>query len=403
MRLLLLTRDLPARGGPLSSWSLEMARRLARRCDDFAVLGVGPGAAARASAGEFDVITGRASSGGLPSVTAAGFAALRARRFDVLLGADWVLAALGLAWRGRSSVERVFAVVHEADLDRHAARGARPIGGVYRKGRELLFSRFDAVLTPSARVQSQLAGVQGTRALVIGRGCDPERFRPMPRGALAREHGLLERRVLASAGPLVPERCIDKVLYAVSALGVRYPDACYVIAGAGPERHRLELLAERLRIAHKVRFLGVVSAAEWPGLLNACDVFVHLTTGGPRPVDTGGAALIEAQASGKPLLLTARAAAEEGIDAQTAVIVPEDDSTALAEGLTQLLDAAEPARRLGERGRERVLSGATWDAAADRLFQALERTGLRAREPLACATGVVRERMPRAGAALVER
>jgi phosphatidylinositol alpha-1,6-mannosyltransferase len=300
-------------------------------------------------------------------------------------------------------VERVFAVVHDAELDRHPARVARPIDGVYRKSRELLLARFDAILTPSARTRAWLDGVQGACALPIGRGCDPERFRPMPRGALASEHGLLDRRVLASVGPLVPERCIDKVLFALSALGVRYPDLCYVVAGCGPERQRLELLAVRLRIAHRVRFLGAVAAAEWPQVFNLCDVFVHLTSGGPLPLDTGGGALIEAQASGKPLLVTAGAAAEEGIDEQTAVIVPEDDSTALAEGLTRLLDHPEHAGPLGERGRRRVLSNVTWNAAADRLIQAIARAPRRPRDEFACARSGVRRRMPRAGAVLVER
>jgi glycosyltransferase involved in cell wall biosynthesis len=403
VRLLLLTRDLPPRAGPESTWSFEMAQRLARRCDDFAVLGIGSGASELARAGGFDMIAVRAGSPGLPSVAARGLSALRARRFDSVLGADWVVGALGLAWRGRSSVQRVFAVIHDAEFDRHAARVARPIGGVYRKSRELLLARFDAVLTPSSRSQALLDGVPGARALTIGRGCDPERFRPMPRGALAREHGLLDRRVLASVGPLVPERCIDKVLFALSALGVRYPDLCYVVAGCGPERHRLELLAERLRIAHKVRFLGAVSAAEWPEVFNLCDAFVHLTSGGLRPIDTGGGALIEAQASGKPLLVTAGAAAEEGIDERAAVIVPEDDSTALAEGLARLLDHPEHAGLLGERGRQRVLSNVTWDAAADRLVQAITRAARHPRGELSCAPAARRRRMPRSGAALVDR
>jgi glycosyltransferase involved in cell wall biosynthesis len=224
----------------------------------------------------------------------------------------------------------------------------------------------------------------------------------MPRGALAREHGLLDRRVLLSSGPLVPERCIDKVLFALSALGVRYPDLCYVIAGDGPERHRLELLAERLRIAHRVRFFGAVSADAWPEVLNLCDVFVHLTSGGSRPADTGGAALTEAQSSGKAVVVTSAAAAEEEIDEHTAVIVPEDDSTALADALTRLLDDFQQVRRLGERGRSRVLASATWDAAADRLMQTITREAWRPRGR-AQASGALNRQMPRAGAALAQR
>jgi phosphatidyl-myo-inositol dimannoside synthase len=400
VRLLLVTRDLPPRAGPVSTWSFEMARRLAQRCDDFAVLGIGAAASELARVAGFDLIPLGTGSPGLASVAARGLTALRARRFDCVLGADWVMGALGLAWRGRSSVDRVFAVIDDAELDRHAAR---PIGGVYRKSREVVLARFDAVLTQSSRAQAWLDGLHGARALPIGRGCDPERFRPMQRGSLAREQGLLDRRVLASAGPLVPERSIDKVLFALSALGVRYPDLCYVVVGRGPERHRLERLAERLRIAHRVRFLDAVSAAEWPDVYNLCDVFVHLASGDPRAVDTGAGALIEAQASGKPLLVTARAAAEEGIDGETAMIVPEDDSTALAEGLTRLLDHPERAAWLGERGRQRVLTSVTWDAAADRLVQTIARDAPDVRDALACASGAARMRMPRERAALVDR
>lgn len=403
MRLLLLTRELPPRSGPVSTWSFEMARRLARRCDDFAVLGIGAGAAELAHPAAFEVITLRAGAPGLAGVGARGLATLSARRFDVVLGADWVIAALGLAWRGRSGVEQVFAAVHDADLDRHASRVARPIGGVYRKSRQLVFGRFDGVLTLGARTRAWLDDMPGTRPIPIGRGCDAQRFRPMLRGALAREHGLLERRVLASSGPLVPERCIDKVLFAVSALGVRYPDLCYVIAGEGPERHRLELLAERLRIPHKVRFLGAVSDAAWPEVFNLCDVFVHLTSGSDRPVEMGGGALIEAQASGKPLVLTAQAAAEEDIDEQTAAIIPEDDSTALAEALSGLLDDPDGARRLGERGRQRVLADSTWDAAAERLLGALAGVPRRPRGESARATEAMRQPPRHAPAALVER
>ncbi|HTV20114.1 MAG TPA: glycosyltransferase [Polyangiaceae bacterium] len=367
------------------------------------MLGIGAGAPQPEHPAAFETIALRASSPGLAGVAARGLAALSARRFDVVLGADWVSGALGLAWRGRSSVRQVFAAVHDAELDRHALRAARPIGGVYRKSRQLVFGRFDGLLTLSPRSQTLLDDMPGARPLAIGRGCDPDRFRPLPRGALAREHGLLDRRVLASSGPLVPERCIDKVLFAVSALGVRYPDLCYVVAGDGPERHRLELLAERLRIPHKVRFLGAVPDAAWPEVFNLCDVFVHLTSGSARPVDMGGAALIEAQACAKPLVVTAQAAAEEGVDEQMAAIVPEDDSTALAEALSGLLDDPARARRLGEHGRQRVLVGATWDLAAERLLGAITRVARRPRDEHARATEAVRQRPSRAGAALVQR
>jgi phosphatidyl-myo-inositol dimannoside synthase len=369
MKLLLLTRRYPPRE-PVATWSFEMARRLAVRCEDFAVCGFGAGASELGHRGlGFELLRPPPSVTRPTSIAAWGLASARARRFDVVLGSDWVPASLGLAWRGRSRIRRVFAAVHGPELDWQ--RAASALGGLYRRTAELVLGRVDAVFATSGQAQARIASLHLQRSELVGRACDPERFHPAPRGMLAHDLGVIDRRVLLSVGHLVPERRIDKVLFAVSALGVRYPDLCCVISGEGPERQRLELLAERLRIAHKVRFLGGVDADRLPEVYQLCDVFVHLS-GGLRDVpNLDGSALIEALASGKPAIVTARAADIEGIDDRTVSIVPEDDSSALGDALVALLDQPEHARQLGERARAWVLANATWDRAAEILLQGM--------------------------------
>jgi glycosyltransferase involved in cell wall biosynthesis len=312
-----------------------------------------------------------------------------------VLGADWVSATLGLAWRGRSSVQRVLTVVHGPELEREPALD--PWGRMYRRTCELALRRCDGVFATNARVEALLDGIGVRRRTLIGRGCDERRFQPAPRSSLERDLGLLDRRVLLGVGPLSPERRVDKVLFAVSALGVRYPDLCYVIVGEGPERERLELLAERLRISHKVRFLGRVGPAALPAVYNLCDAYVHLSSGSGHGPDDAPA-LLAALASGKPSVVTAGLAADERIDSGAACIVPEDDSTALGDALTTLLDRPEYAAALGERGRAHVLAHATWDRAADRLLAALARA-VRGVRPERESPGGPRS----VGAALVER
>jgi glycosyltransferase involved in cell wall biosynthesis len=345
-----------------------MANRLAGRCEDFAVCALGPLPSNLGKLG-FELSRPPPNIARPSSRVAWVLDSLRARRFDAVLGSDWLSASLGLAWRGRSGLRRVFTAVHGPELDwRRAGPG---IGHLYRKTAELTLRRADTVFAASGSARVALANVHVRRVELLGRACDPERYHPVERGTLARELGVFDRRVLASVGRLVPERRIDKVLFALSALGVRYPDLCYVIAGDGPERPRLELLAERLRIAHRVRFLGRVSSERLPEVYNLCDVFVHLS-GGPREIaDYDGSALLEALASARPAIVTSRWASIEDIDEQAVSMVPEDDSMAFGEALTALLDRPDRARRLGERARAWVLSAATWDRAAERLLEAM--------------------------------
>jgi phosphatidylinositol alpha-1,6-mannosyltransferase len=371
MKLLLLSRDFPQQKSAISTWSFEMAKRLARRCEDFAVLSLGAGIPA---GGEppFDVLrlpvpaNAPARDGHARRV---GLSRAR-RRFDIVLGADWVSAAVALAWRQRSSARRVFAAAHGPELEWQPLHAGWPLGGIYRRARDLALSRVDAVFATSRHAGALIDEREGRRRVaLVGSGCDVERFRPDAAGALGRELGLSGRRVLLSVAQLVPERRIDKVLFAVSALGVRYPELRYVIAGDGPERERLTLLAERLRIAHRIRFLGAVDESRLPHVYNLCDVFVHLLADGALG-DPSEAALREALACARPAVVTPGAGADLS-DEQTGFVVPDGDSSALGEALSTLLDQPELAAHLGERGRARVRARATWEHAADRLLDAM--------------------------------
>jgi glycosyltransferase involved in cell wall biosynthesis len=376
-----------------------MAKRLSARCEDFSICGLGATASALAGPGRaFDLLRlSRAAEA--TGVACSSLAASSARGFDVVLGADWLSASFALAWRGHSSSRHVFSIVHGPELEWPRPRS--PLRPLYRSAARLALGRFDAVFAANGPARLLLDGVRVRHCESIGRACDPVRFQPAPRGRLARELRVSDRRVLLSVGHLVPERRVDKVLFALRALGVAYPDLCYVVAGDGPERARLELLAERLRIAHRVRFIGRVDPATLPEVYNLCDVFVHLCGGDHRALAAGdGAALLEAQASGKAVVVTARAAEAEGIDQRTAVIVPEDDSSALGDALRALLEDPERTHHLGHAARARVLASATWDLVADRLRAAMSHA---LRDTRSARASDATSRAEPAGAVLAER
>ena len=65
-----------------------------------------------------------------------------------------------------------------------------------------------------------------------------------------------EGPILLTVGRLVPRKGCDLVLRSVAELAAEYPGLRYIVAGEGPERDRLDGLAQELGIAHRIRMLG---------------------------------------------------------------------------------------------------------------------------------------------------
>jgi glycosyltransferase involved in cell wall biosynthesis len=89
---------------------------------------------------------------------------------------------------------------------------------------------------------------------------------------------------------------VDFSIHAVAGL----PDLTLLIAGAGPREGALKIVAERLGVADRVRFLGHVDQARLPNLYGAADATMLCS-------DREGIAnrLLESIARGTPLVATA--------------------------------------------------------------------------------------------------
>jgi phosphatidylinositol alpha-1,6-mannosyltransferase len=376
MRLLLVTKDFPPHVGGIQTWSAELGQRFASRCKDFAL--IAPRVRGQAEVDRslpFQVIRVPCTPGTFAGAVALGLGALCARRrFDTLLGAQWQSSLPGVLWRTRGGPRRVFAAVHGREILIRHYRPWPVVPALYASTRERVLDQLDGVFPVSSYARDLVAntGARTNHALVVTNGCNAERFQPGPVPELARQLGLEGRRVLLSVGRLIPRKGIDTVLYALSVLSVRYPELRYVIAGDGPDRNRLELLAERLRISHRVKFLGEVEPAELPQVYQLCDIFVLAARQDQADVEGFGLVLLEASASGKPVLATrSGGVADAVLHGETGLLSQPEDARALADNITRLLEDGGLAQRLGDAGRCHVLARATWDSVAERLLQAM--------------------------------
>ena len=188
-----------------------------------------------------------------------------------------------------------------------------------------------------------------------GRGVDSGLFGPERRDDELRRRLLGDEGELLvlSVGRLSQEKRIGVLLDALALVSRERPDVRLVVAGDGPARRELERTAPAGTV-----FTGALVGEELAALYASADVFCF-----PSTTDTFGQVLLEAGASGLPVVAAAAGGALELVHAgRTGLLVEPEQSRALAAALLEL--AGDPAlrRRLGAGGREAALAR-TWPAA----------------------------------------
>jgi len=129
-----------------------------------------------------------------------------------------------------------------------------------------------------------------------------------------------------------------------------YPDLHLLLAGAGPERPRLEQFVASIHLRSRVHFTGI--APDLAELLARAEVVWV-----PSRADAGLNTALEAMAAGRPVVASRLPGLAEVVaDGETGMLVAPGDKVALARQTRLLLDDAARRRRLGEAGRQRARS-----------------------------------------------
>jgi glycosyltransferase involved in cell wall biosynthesis/predicted metal-dependent phosphoesterase TrpH len=229
----------------------------------------------------------------------------------------------------------------------------------------------DAVLSPSLATDERIAQL-GVDPALIGRwdrGVDITRFDPA-----LRDETLLPGEInLLYVGRMTKEKGVDLLADAFESAHARDPRLHLVLVGGGPEEQAL-----RERLGGDATFLGWQYGTELARIYASADAFMFASR-----TDTFGQVLLEAQASGLPVVAVGEGGPTSLIEDGETGLLTRDDPEALADAVHQIIENRLLAERL-RRAALQAVSARTWEASLARLSdgyrRALARGPLAARE-----------------------
>ena len=155
-------------------------------------------------------------------------------------------------------------------------------------------------------------------------------------------------KIIGMVGRLHPQKGHQYLIEAAKIVTSRIPNSKFAIVGDGPLRHELERHAQSAGLENHFHFMGF--RHDVPELIQIFDIFTlpSLYEGLPNVV-------LEAMACGLAVVATPVDGTKEAvIHNETGLLIPPENSEALANALIDLLINPEKAKRFGQEGRKRV-------------------------------------------------
>jgi 1,2-diacylglycerol 3-alpha-glucosyltransferase len=262
----------------------------------------------------------------------------------------YLIGPAAARWARRAGRPLVFTWHTHYERYAHYVPGPSRLVGLLALRRALRFAnRADLVIAPTAALAADLK-TRGVRAPIeaVPTGVSlPSTFGAEARFARRRALGIEPQGpVFLSVGRLAREKNQAFLLQAFRYVRRDLPCACLLLVGDGDDRPRLLRLASGLGLGGAVRFVGAVPHEQVNIYCGAADLFLF-----PSTSETQGLVVLEALATGAPVVAVAsQAAAELLADGAAGIMTPEDPQL-FAASVVALWNAPERRRAMQAAGR----------------------------------------------------
>ncbi|MBI4806132.1 MAG: glycosyltransferase [Desulfovibrio sp.] len=218
------------------------------------------------------------------------------------------------------------------------------------------YNQMDKVFVPSQATGDELAakGIAPEKITLFTRGVDIERFTPAKRNGTLKRYGLESGVTLLYVGRISREKNLHLLADAYLSLRKQHANVNLVIAGDGPYTKEMK----RSLAGRGAVFTGYIQGEELASLYASCDLFVF-----PSTTDTFGNVVLEAQASGLPVIVTAQGGPRENIEAgHTGLVLESVSPESLAQSMGELV-RDEPRRLRMSRAARAAMEKRSFDLA----------------------------------------
>lgn len=232
------------------------------------------------------------------------------------------------------------ALVRDRTLVRASARAATRVITVSETSRRDLIQRY---------------GLPEERVVAIPNGVGPQ-FRPASSGGQRLEQRGGRPFTVLAVGTLQPRKNLLRLVDALSIVARRVPIRLRVV---GPDGHQAAAIRERLTSSVETDVVGWLDDDQLAAEYRSADLFVY-----PSIYEGFGLPVVEAMASGTPVVTTTGGSLPE-VAGDAAIVVEPHDVAALATAIERVLQDRDLALLLRERGLIRA-SSFSWQESARR-------------------------------------
>lgn len=217
----------------------------------------------------------------------------------------------------------------------------------------------------SAEKIVQYYGVDKTKIRIVPNGVDTQKFKPSQAcKKIKRQLGLDSKHCVLFVGRLIPRKGLTFLVEAAKHIVKEFGQIAFLIVGDGPQKSHMVSCLEKTNLTGKFVFLGDVNERVLPALYNCADVFVL-----PSIQEGQGIALLEAQATAKPVVAFDVGGVREAVlDGETGLLM-KPDSRELADAIIKLLGSWSLRKTMGRKGRKFVVDVFSWHVCAQKMLK----------------------------------
>jgi glycosyltransferase involved in cell wall biosynthesis len=207
--------------------------------------------------------------------------------------------------------------------------------------------------------------IEQNKVRIVPNGVDIEKFKPMDTKAVRQKFGLGNETCVLFVGSLIPRKGLPFLVEAAKKVAKNKADTKFLIVGDGPLRNQLSDSIKSANLSGNFKFLGNLKDDELPAVYNCADVFVL-----PSIQEGQGIVLLEAQASGKPVVAFNIGGVKETVqNKETGLLVNRGNVDELADALLKLLTDKALREKMGSNGHRFVSENYTWDICAQKMLK----------------------------------